>query len=150
MAWWRRRAATRRYLKAFIDQHKYFEFTGIETLALKPIELIDGYVALDLVPFRQPTDVKSLKAGEAQTILADAPLDAQERNQPVELSQITTQAKKIAIIGDAGSGKSALLQWAGLALAEYQTGRKLTNEQRPLVKALGAKRFLAPVVPVIA
>jgi formylglycine-generating enzyme required for sulfatase activity len=48
-----------------------------------------------------------------------------------------TRQRRLSIIGDAGSGKSALLQWAGLTLArKWMRQGKLSKDQQAFIRAL--------------
>ncbi|OGO41187.1 MAG: hypothetical protein A2W36_01705 [Chloroflexi bacterium RBG_16_58_14] len=149
LSWFKRRAATRRYLEAFIAENRHFGFRGIEALALKPIELDQAYVTLDLILQPEPSEAAWELQKANQQAITGFHLSAGERIEPVDISHCLGKSQKIALIGDAGSGKSALLQWAGLAVARYQLGHKLTTEQRRFGKALGANRLFTPLVPVL-
>jgi predicted NACHT family NTPase len=143
-----RRSAIRRYLKVFIQQNKFFGFRGMEMLALQPIELSHAYVQLDL--FFETTRQAREKSDEEQkdaTWVRDA-VGGQKTSR--RLAQMLDEGgKRLAIIGDAGSGKSALLQWVGLAIAHDYQWHKLSSEQKELVKAVKVSRIFRPLLPLI-
>ena len=69
----------------------------------------------------------------------------EKRLEPINLTQAMQQISHLAIVGDAGSGKSALLQWAGLTVARYGRRKKIKPEQRQFVQSLGIKAWSHPI-----
>jgi len=128
----------RQYLETFLNENRYFGFRGIDMLSLRPIELDKGYVPLGLL-YQDETEQKG-KLRDAQR-LGD-PSEA----KAIETHKVIQKAPKLSIIGDAGSGKSALLQWIGLSIARYRLNgrRDLSGPQRELIRALRGRR-----IPVI-
>ncbi|OQY94927.1 MAG: hypothetical protein B6D41_06635 [Chloroflexi bacterium UTCFX4] len=147
------RGATRRYLETIIEENRYFGFIGIEQMALRRIDLDRGYVMLELVTQFEPRAGKT-QADESKGELVE-PLTRRALSAKPEaftLAEIIqkTQARRWTIIGDAGSGKSAQLQWIGLSIARARLGRKqLSDDQKAFLKSIRPHQWSILPTPIL-
>ncbi|MBI5842671.1 MAG: hypothetical protein HZB19_21480 [Chloroflexi bacterium] len=122
-----RNIGLRRYLRAFIAENRVFGFRGMVDYALKPIDLTNAYIQLDL-SFSKLAEKEARKKDGDST--SEKALMRQVEKVDFRLAQILKAGyKKIAVVGDAGSGKSALLQWAGMTIAQGCLSQKISKEQ---------------------
>ncbi len=132
-----------RYLTNFIAKHRLFGFRGIETMAVSKLDLDNAYIPLELTFESERT-----RKGDAVEGITVIPREGGGA-KPVSIAQVLEKQSKVTIIGDAGSGKSALLQWLGLTAARYLLFRRLSQEQRRAAAALRLNHLLKPLFPVI-
>jgi formylglycine-generating enzyme required for sulfatase activity len=132
-----------RYLTNFIAKHRLFGFRGIETMAVSKLDLDNAYIPLELTFESERT-----RKGDALEGITVLPREGGGA-KPVSIAQVLEKQSKVTIIGDAGSGKSALLQWLGLTAARYLFFRRLSQEQRRAAAALRLNHLLKPLFPVI-
>ncbi len=152
----RTRDRTPYYLQEFVAENERFGFHGSEELFVKQLELDRAYVALGLIPepdaaevSRKATSAKGEFAGEEGALLRGAPGEKPKALRLPEVLEKTRQ-RRLSIIGDAGSGKSALLQWAGLSVARHRRGHgKLSQDQKDFLHALGVNRFKPAPIPIL-
>ncbi|MCI0521030.1 MAG: SUMF1/EgtB/PvdO family nonheme iron enzyme, partial [Chloroflexi bacterium] len=149
-SWLRSIGARRRYLRAFLADNGHFGFQSVdEALSGKPVKLSDGYINLNLELERQPGDAGESKTEELEGLPAARGMRLEGEKAPLHIHDAAAKWRKIAIIGDAGSGKSALLQWLGLAAANRALWKRNTSEQRRALAALGFRPWLRPLTPVL-
>jgi formylglycine-generating enzyme required for sulfatase activity len=135
-----------RYLKVFIAEHRIFGFRGMDYYAIKAIDLTNAYIQLDL-NFSKLAEKDKRKKGEDS--LPDKAM-MQGREVKFDLAQILQAGyKKVAVVGDAGSGKSALMQWAGMTVAQGCLFQKLSAEQKAFLKAIRFNPMFRRYVPLI-
>jgi len=134
------RGGLRKYLQVFVAENRIFGFRGMELFTLKAIDLTNAYIQLDL-SFSKMAE-KEKDGGEK------AMLRGEKTNY--NLAPILKAGyRKLIIVGDAGSGKSALTQWAGMTVAQGALGQKISAEQKVLLKALGFNRWFRRLTPLI-
>ncbi len=142
-----RNIGLRRYLKAFIAENRVFGFRGMVDYALKPIDLTNAYIQLDL-SFSKLAE-KEVRKNDGESAPEKAFLRQVEKVD-FHLAQILKAGyKKIAIVGDAGSGKSALLQWAGMTIAQGYLSENLSKDQKAFLKAVGFNNLFRHFVPLL-
>jgi formylglycine-generating enzyme required for sulfatase activity len=142
-----RNMGLRRYLKAFIAENRVFGFRGMVDYALKPIDLTNAYIQLDL-NFSKLAEKETRKSGEDTS--PEKSFVRQVDRIDFNLEQILKAGyKKIAIVGDAGSGKSALLQWAGMTAAQGYLYQGLSTDQKVFLKAIGFNGVFRPYIPLL-
>jgi formylglycine-generating enzyme required for sulfatase activity len=142
----------RRYLDVFIAENRVFGFRGTLDYALRPIDLTNAYIQLDLNFSKLAEHEARKKGGDDDSAPEKAMLRQVEKTQ-FSLAQILGAGnQKIVIVGDAGSGKSALMQWAGMTAAQAYLFRKGSAEQKTFLKAIGFnplfRRYLPLLVPL--
>lgn len=137
----------RRYLDAFIAENRVFGFRGTPEYALRPIDLTNAYIQLNL-GFSKLGESKARKEKGGDAI-PEKTFMGREKME-FSLAQILGAGyQKIAIVGDAGSGKSALMQWAGMTVAQGYLSQKLSQEQKSFLKAIRFNRLFRRVLPLI-
>jgi formylglycine-generating enzyme required for sulfatase activity len=137
----------RRYLKAFIAENRVFGFRGMVDYALKPIDLRNAYIQLDLNFSKLADKETHNKDGD---VVPDKAFMRQGEKNNFNLAQILQAGyKRVVIVGDAGSGKSALLQWAGMTIAEGSLLQKLSVEQKVFLKAIRINNLFRRLVPLL-
>ena len=142
-----RNTGLRRYLKAFIAENRVFGFRGMVNYALKPIDLTNAYIQLDLSFSKLAEKETRKKGGDA---IPEKAFMRQGEKVDFHLAQILKAGyKKIAIVGDAGSGKSALLQWAGMTIAQGHLAQNLSKDQKAFLKAIGFNNLFRHFVPLL-
>ena len=142
-----RNIGLRRYLRAFIAENRVFGFRGMEMFALKPIDLTNAYIQLDL-DFAKLAE-KEMRAKDGKQIPEKA-FVRQGEKKDFQLAQILKAGyQKIGIVGDAGSGKSALLQWAGMTIAQGYLLQKLSEEQKEFLKSVRFNNLFRSFVPLL-
>ena len=142
-----RNMGLRHYLKAFIAENRAFGFRGMVDYALKPIDLTNAYIQLDLNFSKLAEKEARKKDGESTSEKA---LMRQVEKVDFRLAQILKAGyKKIAVVGDAGSGKSALLQWAGMTIAQGYLSQNLSKDQKAFLKAIGFNNPFRHFVPLL-
>jgi predicted NACHT family NTPase len=142
-----RAVGLRHYLKAFVAENRIFGFRGMVDYALKPIDLTNAYIQLDLNFSKLAEKEAGKKDGNS---VSDKTMIRQGEKTVFNLGQILEAGyKKIVIVGDAGSGKSALMQWAGMTLAQGRLFQRLSGDQTALLKAIKSNRLFRPYVPVL-
>ena len=101
----RYRLATWRYLGDFIEQNRHFGFRGMEWLALKPIDLDQAYVTLDLMLENETGDKSTKKLGGDPVEFAGGKLRLEKDEEPLDIADACVRWPRIGIIGDAGCGE---------------------------------------------
>ncbi len=141
------------YLKAVIEDYRYFKFRGLDTRArgIETPELDQAYISVRMTPEAEhPPSAEAVEEGEGLP-LREMRLGRGEPPEPLELTGAIARSPKLAIVGAAGSGKSTLLQWAGLAVARARLKQKLPAGQKAFVEALEDGNSLLPaIVPLRA
>lgn len=137
----------RRYLGVFIAENRVFGFRGTIDYQLRPIDLTNAYIQLDL-SFSKLAEEEARKQGNEEDAAPEKNFMRQGEKMQFNLAQILGAGyKKIVIVGDAGSGKSALMQWAGMTVAQADLFQKLSAEQKAFLKAIGFNLFFSPLYP---
>lgn len=142
----------RRYLEVFIAENRVFGFRGTIDYQLRPIDLTNAYIQLDL-NFSKLAEREARNKGGDDDAAPEKTMMRQAEKMQFSLMQILGAGyKKIVIVGDAGSGKSALMQWAGMTAAQAYLFRKVSAEQKTFLKAIGFnlifRRYLPLLVPL--
>ncbi len=139
----------RDYLKAFIRENREFGFRGTLEYELKPINLTNAYVQLDL-SFSKLAEKETHKKDNDDPSVPEKAVMRQIEKIEFNLAQILQAGyKKIAIVGDAGSGKSALMQWAGMTVAQGYIFQKLSKDQKAFLKAIGFNSLYRRYIPLL-
>lgn len=137
----------RRYLKTFIVENRVFGFRGTLEYELKSIDLTNAYIQLDLSFSKLAEKEARKKGGETPP---DKTLMHQIEKADFNLAQILQAGyTKVAIVGDAGSGKSALMQWAGMTVAQGYLFQKLSKDQKAFLKAIGFNILYRRYIPLL-
>jgi formylglycine-generating enzyme required for sulfatase activity len=135
-------AATRDYLAAVHRDFAELKFRGIKTRArdIQTPTLSQACVSIRIM-------AEESRPGGPQKSVAEPGDEAEgfsgqaKTGSSLELAEAMRVTRKLAIIGAAGSGKSTLFQWAGLAAAAAALGHTLSPEQQAIVDALGGARL---------
>ncbi|OGR58601.1 MAG: hypothetical protein A2X36_07930 [Elusimicrobia bacterium GWA2_69_24] len=137
--------ARRRYLDAALAE--YAEL-GFRVQGIGRLKLGRTYVSLRLAPGSE----------QARPDAADGSAESEGMREragraepaPVSLAEAVGDCSRLAIVGAAGSSKSTLLRWAGFAVAQNRLGRRrrLSDEQREFLDALGRRRLTPVLVPL--
>jgi len=131
--------ATRAYLDAVCKEYSRFSFRGLEKLGIVKVPEFDkAYISLRVTPEADHLEAKMSRRGKvdvAEELSEGAVLHGVGA---VGLVEAIKQTRKLAIEGAAGSGKSTLVQWAGLAAARWKLGQRgFSVEQESFAQALG-------------
>ncbi len=138
------------YLEKFIEDYRQFKFRGLDTRArgIDTPELDQAYVSIHMTPQSEKAEQQKRLTNKSPGKRLEEFVDFESHGQSevFDLTGAIQKSDKLAIIGAAGSGKSTLLQWAGLVSARARVDKKkLTDEMRSFINAVGDK----PLVPVI-
>jgi len=139
--------ATRRYLEAYIEDHRHFRFRGLDTRArgVDPPELDQAFVSVSMMAEAEHAEEPSA-AGNPTTA---ASISEQGPAESIDLVRAVGGSSRLAIIGGAGSGKSTLLQWAGLAAARARLGQQVSPQQGELLTAFGSDNLVPILVSLL-
>lgn len=141
---------THEYLQQFIAEYEHPKFKSLRRMAknphVPPPKLKDIYQPV-LMTF-EPTEAERAAAAKSKQSAGGGAevmgVGLRERVEPIGLTEAIKQSPRLAIRGIPGSGKSSLLQWAGITCAQALLNPKgLDKDQQAFIAALDK-----PLLPV--